>query len=88
MFFCCGWLVFHLVSAMLFYAKSEKSWRKICGIEKVVLTLHRKRGITPLGKWFHVRVVRYRSAKPFTAVRIRLEPQGFPNNGKPYFLHF
>ena len=26
-------------------------------------------------KWFHVRVVRYRSAKPFTPVRIWLEPQ-------------
>ena len=31
-------------------------------------------------KWFHVRVVRYRSAKPFTPVRIWLEP---PRINKP-----
>ena len=29
-------------------------------------------------KGFHVRVVRYRSAKPFTPVRIWLEPPGPP----------
>lgn len=33
------------------------------------LPLHRK-----THQWCHVRVVRYRSAKPFTAVRIRLAP--------------
>lgn|GEM_PF-1239427 len=42
----------------------------ICACERFFVTLHRKSAIRFLG-----RVVRHRSAKPFTAVRFRQEPQ-------------
>ena len=56
--------------------KAKKVCRKICTVQKKAVTLHRKKGVTPRQTYirFHVRVVRYRSAKPFTPVRIWLAP--------------